>query len=246
MQTVTTLPPYRMASSCIHQDPRSQAIEETPRWRKRRPVVRDAKKLESGTFAKLEQLSIAMILQCRTCADSSLESSPNSPNSVATPKKRKAPDLISTTNRAGRERVATEDGKVPPQVKSACSECRKRKQRCSGERPTCKFCHHRELSCSYEVADGLTKSEDLKQKLRDANCRADNLARVVAAMQSGTIEMSTTLLAMLRLGASVEDLLCSAAREDNPHSVAESENSKESEYLPSTEGNLEVRSPHFS
>ncbi|KAM0722859.1 hypothetical protein Q7P37_001057 [Cladosporium fusiforme] len=91
-------------------------------------------------------------------------------------------------------------------VKSACVQCQKRKTKCSGQRPVCRFCSDRNLECSWDIGDGLTRTADLKQKLVDATGRFDNLDTLVDAMRDGSDEVSTMLLARLRLGTSVGDL----------------------------------------
>lgn len=91
-------------------------------------------------------------------------------------------------------------------VKSACVQCQKRKTKCSGQRPVCRFCSDRNLECSWEIGDGLTRTADLKRKLLEATGRSDNLDTLVDAMRDGTDEVSTMLLARLRLGATVKDL----------------------------------------
>lgn len=91
-------------------------------------------------------------------------------------------------------------------VKSACVQCQKRKTKCSGQRPVCRFCSDRNLECSWDIGDGLTRTADLKRKLLEATGKSDNLDTLVDAMRDGSDEVSTMLLARLRLGASVKDL----------------------------------------
>lgn len=91
-------------------------------------------------------------------------------------------------------------------VKSACVQCQKRKTKCSGQRPVCRFCSDRNLTCSWDIGDGLTRTADLKRKLLEATGRSDNLDTLVDAMRDGSDEVSTMLLARLRLGTSVKDL----------------------------------------
>lgn len=93
------------------------------------------------------------------------------------------------------------------QTKSACVACQKRKQRCTGERPACKTCVDKGYTCSYDVADGKTRSEDLKFKIQEAEEREAKLMQLLSAMKHGTKEQSSSLLARLRMGASLEDLL---------------------------------------
>jgi hypothetical protein len=58
---------------------------------------------------------------------------------------------------------------------------RKRKQRCSGDRPACTFCAEKQQTCSYEVADGMTRTEDLKHKVQEATEKGDKLVQLVCA-----------------------------------------------------------------
>lgn len=53
----------------------------------------------------------------------------------------------------------------------------------------------------------MTRTDDLKQKVQEANEKGLKLAKLVSAMQRGTQEHSSQLLARLRVGASVDDLL---------------------------------------
>lgn len=119
--------------------------------------------------------------------------------------------------------------KVEP-VKSACIQCQRRKTKCSGQRPTCLFCSERDLVCLWENSDGMTRTADLKQNLQDATARSDDLDMLVDAMRNGTNEVSTMLLAKLRLGASVEELVQNMKQEP---ALTENSYSRENSYSPS-------------
>lgn len=93
------------------------------------------------------------------------------------------------------------------QIKSACLQCRKRKTRCSGQRPRCRSCSNRELVCSWDISEGMSRMADLKQKLQKTTEEYNDLNILVDALRSGTDMDSTMLLARLRLGTSVEDLV---------------------------------------
>lgn len=71
------------------------------------------------------------------------------------------------------------------------------------------------MECSYEVADGMTRTEDLKSKVREATERGDRLEQLVGAMRRGTDQESSRLLARLRVGATVDDLLDPETRVDH-------------------------------
>lgn len=119
---------------------------------------------------------------------------------------------------AGSSRSAANQGdRSQLQTKSACSACQKRKQRCTGERPSCQTCASKGYTCTYDVADGKTRNEDLKFKIQEAEEREDKLTRLVSAMQNGTKEVSSSLLARLRMGESLEQLL---STEPEPNIIA--------------------------
>jgi hypothetical protein len=101
-------------------------------------------------------------------------------------------------------------------VKSACIQCQKRKTKCSGQRPVCHFCNDRNLECSWNVGEGLTRTADLKRKLLEANRLSDDLGELVEAMRSGTDQTSSMLLAKLRSGDSLESLSSDIRLDESP------------------------------
>jgi hypothetical protein len=96
-----------------------------------------------------------------------------------------------------------------PQVRSACTRCQHRKAKCSGDRPTCSYCNERGLNCSYNVAEGTTRTNDLKRKLREATSRAHVFGLVLAVMREGSDDQATTVLAKLRMGQSSLEIVSS-------------------------------------
>jgi len=89
-------------------------------------------------------------------------------------------------------------------VKCACFQCKKRKTKCSGRRPVCHFCEDRNLECSWDSADGMTRAADLLDEVTDCS---EHLGILVDAMRSSSDQISTMLLAKLRLGESLQDLI---------------------------------------
>lgn len=119
----------------------------------------------------------------------------------------------------------------PLQVKSACTRCQHRKARCSGTRPSCKYCTEHELECSYDVAEGSTRTSDLKRKLRESSKQAHYLGCVLAALRDGTDFQASQILARLRLGDSLPDLLrllpvYSSSPESRPDQVGPDQRTK--------------------
>jgi hypothetical protein len=101
-------------------------------------------------------------------------------------------------------------------VKSACVQCQKRKTKCSGQRPVCRFCSDRNLECSWDIGDGLTRTADLKRKLQEATGLSEDLDTLVDAMRYGSDDVSTMLLARLRLGEPLEDLVAALRVDPSP------------------------------
>lgn len=69
-------------------------------------------------------------------------------------------------------------------TKNACQQCRKRKSKCSGDRPRCHPCSDRDLACTWDVTEGITRTADLKAKLLHATKRGDDLEQVVMDQMS--------------------------------------------------------------
>jgi len=111
----------------------------------------------------------------------------------------------------GKRKVAK--GRYPLQVRSACTRCQHRKAKCTGTRPACAYCVERQLDCTYDVAEGETRTNDLKRRLRDSEIKAQAFGRILAVMREGNIWQATELLARLRLGETPREVLQSLPRE---------------------------------
>lgn len=95
----------------------------------------------------------------------------------------------------------------PKLAKNACNQCQKRKTKCSEERPVCHFCSDRGLECSWNTINGLTRTADLKRKVYEADERTDDLSTFLNMMRHATDQVSSMLLAKLRCGMSLKDLI---------------------------------------
>jgi hypothetical protein len=102
---------------------------------------------------------------------------------------------------------ATKDKDTPLQVRSACTCCQRRKAKCSGTRPGCTYCVERHLSCTYSVAEGETRTNDLKRRLRDSETKVHAFGRILAVMREGNTYQATEVLTMLRMGETPRDIL---------------------------------------
>lgn len=109
--------------------------------------------------------------------------------------------------------------KVLMQVRVACKQCHQRKAKCSGERPTCRSCRDRYETCEWQVEEGVTRMEDLKRKLKEAIEQPKDLNRLIEAMRYGSDHESSMLLARLRIGHSIEDIVTSIKIDLSPSRV---------------------------
>jgi hypothetical protein len=80
------------------------------------------------------------------------------------------------------------------------------------------------LVCEWDIPGGLTRNEDLRRKLEEAEKFCEEAQVLIRALRSESIETSTMLLAKLRLGVSLADLAESVRtgtvdEHDLPHSV---------------------------
>ncbi|KAI5241656.1 hypothetical protein E4T42_07926 [Aureobasidium subglaciale] len=89
----------------------------------------------------------------------------------------------------------------------ACIDCRKRKRKCNGERPSCSACQTRGLSCTYDVIEGATRTEDLKQRVSLLSLRVRNLELFVNKLRYSTDNEASAILAQLRLGDTIDGIL---------------------------------------
>ena len=70
----------------------------------------------------------------------------------------------------------------------------------------CRFCHERGLTCEWDLFAGVTTNQGLRHKVRETTRQLDDMSVLVNAMQSGSDQMSSLLLAKLRVGVPVSNL----------------------------------------
>ena len=66
------------------------------------------------------------------------------------------------------------------------------------------------MTCEWDLPCGLTRNEDLRRKLEEAERFCEDVQVVIQALRSDSIETSTMLLTKLRLGVPLSDLAESA------------------------------------
>ncbi|GIZ43296.1 hypothetical protein CKM354_000652800 [Cercospora kikuchii] len=90
------------------------------------------------------------------------------------------------------------------QVANACITCRTAKLKCSGQHPTCARCRDRELVCEYDVSEGMTKRQQLRNDLSDRSLELERAMGVLTHMQQASDHEAAESLARLRIGSSIE------------------------------------------
>lgn len=77
---------------------------------------------------------------------------------------------------------------------------------CNGQYPECARCQASGVKCIYDIAEGITKMQNIQQKLDSKTGDLDRAMAVLCRLQQGTDEEASEVLARLRLGESVENL----------------------------------------
>lgn len=174
-----------------------------------------------------DRQSIQLDSKCHYCAENGLLCVWKAPvRAIVKPTSRRRPNTGGQAGSSGS--AAVQDERSQLQTKSACAGCQKRKQRCTGDRPACQSCVDKGIACFYEVADGKTRSEDLKFKVQEATERGDKLGQLVSAMRHGSCEESSALLARLRRGATLDELLYAETGSNHLPILARNQNSESS------------------
>ncbi|CRK15987.1 hypothetical protein BN1708_011618 [Verticillium longisporum] len=99
-------------------------------------------------------------------------------------------------------------------IKVACEACRKRKgkgiSKCTGERPSCRFCNERGYKCEYDSEPMQTRSQALRRQneilVRERSLYED-LYRLLMILPSVDV---TEMLHQLRSGAKFESVVTQA------------------------------------
>ncbi|KAF5989236.1 tagatose 1,6-diphosphate aldolase [Fusarium bulbicola] len=89
-------------------------------------------------------------------------------------------------------------------VTTACETCRKRKTRCSGNRPRCKGCIRAGSDCSYAP---MNKDHELRQRYEHLQTEKMEYKRLVDLLRLRDHKEANAILDMLRQNTSVHELL---------------------------------------
>ncbi|KAI1077169.1 hypothetical protein F5B20DRAFT_283758 [Whalleya microplaca] len=92
----------------------------------------------------------------------------------------------------------------------ACGLCKRRKVKCSGERPSCSRCLGIQAECRYDVQANETRSQSHKRKASEMEDQVQELSRVLVSLRSASDNEISTLLARIRgsnsLGHAASDI----------------------------------------
>jgi hypothetical protein len=79
---------------------------------------------------------------------------------------------------------------------------------CDGVRPRCTRCHELDLPCHFDVAEGVSRAERMKLLKRESmSGRAEEMGRVIKALRTGSDDQATAVLARLRIGDRLDDII---------------------------------------
>lgn len=80
-------------------------------------------------------------------------------------------------------------------------------EQCTGERPHCAYCLKRRVECQYDVGAGASKRAELERKLQEATSKSIELGIMLHSLRSLSDQQSTMLLARLRMGEKVDEIV---------------------------------------
>ncbi|EQB58862.1 hypothetical protein CGLO_00836 [Colletotrichum gloeosporioides Cg-14] len=86
-------------------------------------------------------------------------------------------------------------------VQAACNACRKRKSKCTGERPTCSVCLYRRSSCEYTTRPGESRQQANSRKHNEVQGRATIHEQVLALLKNLPEEAAQDVFQRIRSGA---------------------------------------------
>ncbi|CAN9356720.1 unnamed protein product [Alternaria alternata] len=100
---------------------------------------------------------------------------------------------------------------LPPQprdrVPSACDQCRTRKIKCNGERPTCLECAKRSTSCHYATQSAETQNQALKRKFKLLQAQNEAYTELFELVKTSSDSENQELMRRVKMGGEVEDVL---------------------------------------
>ncbi|EFY95734.2 Zn(2)-Cys(6) zinc finger domain protein [Metarhizium robertsii] len=91
-------------------------------------------------------------------------------------------------------------------VTAACIDCRKRKTKCSGSRPTCTACIRRHVECVYDRGPNETQAKVVKRKYEELKSHSTPYERIFDAIRSRSEADVGAIVRKIRRGENVDDI----------------------------------------
>ncbi|KAI9154761.1 Nitrogen assimilation transcription factor nirA [Paramyrothecium foliicola] len=92
-------------------------------------------------------------------------------------------------------------------ISAACEACRRRKSKCSAERPTCDQCLKIGTDCVYETRETETVQQARRRKLDEAVFRSDAFEKLYQYLRTKTEDEAAVIVRKLREGIDIDSLL---------------------------------------
>ncbi|OBS28095.1 hypothetical protein FPOA_02035 [Fusarium poae] len=89
-------------------------------------------------------------------------------------------------------------------VSVACESCRRRKTRCSGQRPRCEKCDTNGTACTYALP---LKDHELRQQIRTLKTQQEVNGKLIELLRSRNAGEASLILNLLRQNTSVQGIL---------------------------------------
>ncbi|KAF1912013.1 hypothetical protein BDU57DRAFT_542619 [Ampelomyces quisqualis] len=116
--------------------------------------------------------------------------------------------IAPASDEPGQQRSAPDPKKRRQAIAVACLPCRSSKVKCDGMRPRCTRCSELDLSCRFDVAEGVSRAERMKLLKRESmSGKAEEMERVIRALRTSSDDHASVILARLRIGDRLEDIV---------------------------------------
>lgn len=92
-------------------------------------------------------------------------------------------------------------------VPAACASCRRRKIKCSAERPRCRQCSRLAVDCAYDTVGSETLGEARQRRLDELQARSSQYEELFHILQSRPDPDVAAIVGRIRQGARIDDVL---------------------------------------
>ncbi|CAK3963921.1 Nitrogen assimilation transcription factor nirA [Lecanosticta acicola] len=144
----------------------------------------------------------------------------------------------------GKPSSSTAGEPVVPKVKAACEECRTKKTKCDGTRPTCGRCRRKSISCVYETEPDEFRITALKRRYTELEQSSAENSALIALLRDQSLAGAHEILNRLRNRESAASILAGSGIQtdaeagQNLVSAVETTNTSEGERTSSSHGSV--------